>query len=384
MNKTIILAVLAIALNSNVFARGTSSAIFINPYFSMGALGLGGTSDLNDKIDDIRNGNTSKSVLGIETAADIKWSKSLGAFMGYRFKHRYNLGLLIDYTSAGAAFSKESSTAFNFYYGSTTPTVGKYYEYSSGFSGTAFGPALYYTAYNGGKLTFDLGFGILYAMKINYHEDMSYSTSSSSDTAGLSKNARSVLGSGKGFGFLLGTSTSYYFTNYMGMSFDLGYKYLKSGTLTDSSGKEIDFTWADGTQDPNPVPLSVNLSALYFGFSLKIEFDISSSPAAAASDNAASSEGAKQSKDTTSGWEDTSVTPGSEAGPAIEELHDVKKQVQRKWNDLRGDTSAEAQKKADRYRRLYDIVVKFEKEWDQTAPAIRAQRLEKIKAFLVR
>ena len=162
MNKKIILAVIAIGLGSNVFARGTSSAIFVNPYFNMGALGIGGTSDLNDKIDDIRNGNSSKGVLGIETAADIKWSKNLGVFMGYRFKHRYNLGLMIDYTSGSAFFSKESSTAFNFYYGSTTPVAGKYYEYGSGFSDTAFGPALYYTAYNGGKLTFDVGFGLLY------------------------------------------------------------------------------------------------------------------------------------------------------------------------------------------------------------------------------
>ena len=386
MNKKIIFTVLAIALSSNVFARGTSSAIFVNPYFNMGALGLGGTSDLNDKIDDIRNGNTSKSVLGIETASDIKWSKSLGAFMGYRFKHRYNLGLIIDYTSAGTSFSKENSTAFNFYYGSTTPIAGKYYEYGSGFSGTAFGPALYYTAYNGGKLTLDVGFGILYAMKINYHENMTYSTVSSSDASGLAKNAVSVLGSGKGFGFLLGTSTSYYFTNYMGMSFDLGYKYLKSGALTDSNGKEIDFTWADGTQDPTPVPLSVNLSALYFGISLKVEFDISSSGTnvAAASSENASPEGTKQPQEMTTGWEDTAVAPGSETGPTIEELRDVKKQVQRKWNDLRGDTSADAQKKADRYRRLYDIVVKFEKDWDQATPAIRAQRLEKIKAFLAR
>ncbi|MCX6112989.1 MAG: hypothetical protein NTY22_06905 [Proteobacteria bacterium] len=384
MNKKIILAILVIGLSPAVFARGTSSAIFVDPYFNMGALGIGGSSDLNDKINDIRNGNTAKGVLGIETASDIKWSKNLGVFMGYRFKHRYNIGLLIDYTSANAFFSKENASAFNFYFGSTTPTAGKYYEYGSGFSSTTFGPALYYTVYNGGKLTLDVGLGILYALKINYHEDTTYSTISSSDTAGLASHAKSVIGSGKGFGFLLGTSTSYYLTNYLGLSFDLAYRYLKSGTLTDPNGKEIDFTWADGSQDPTPAPLSVNLSGLYFGISLKIDFDISSSgsTAAAKPEETGAQETAKQAQETTTGWEDTAVAPVTDNNPTIDELRDIKKQVQRKWNDLRSDTSAEAQKQADRYRRLYDIVIKFEKDWDQATPQVRAVRIDKIKTFL--
>lgn len=373
MNKKIILAFLAVGLSSSVFARGTSSSIFVAPYFGMGALGLGGSSDINDKIADIGT--------DIPNASKISWSKNFGAFMGYRFKHRYNVGLIIDYTSASKSFSEEDTAAFSFYYGTTTKVSGKYYEFSGGFSGTAFGPAFYYTIYNGGKLTFDLGLGILYAMKVNYFEDKSYSTIGSTDTAGLAQNAKSVSGSGKGFGFLLGTSTAYYFTNYMGIAFDLAYKYLKSSSITDANGNELYFTWADGTTDPTPVPLSVNLSGLYFGLSLKIEFDLSSSSSSVKSESKTTTE----TSDSGAGWEDTPVSaPDGGEGPSIEELRDIKKQVQRKWNDLRNDTSTDAQKTADRYRRLYDVVTKLEKDWDQFTPQSKAAKVEKIKAIINR
>ncbi|MEI6093624.1 MAG: hypothetical protein WCQ47_08115, partial [bacterium] len=67
---------------------------------------------------------------------------------------------------------------------------------------------------------------------------------------------------------------------------------------------------------------------------------------------------------------------------SIDELRDIKKQVQRKWNDLRNDTSADAQKTADRYRRLYDVVTKLEKDWDQFTPQSKAAKVEKIKAII--
>jgi hypothetical protein len=381
MKKKIILAVLALGISTNVFARGTSSALLIDPFFSMGALGIGGSSDLNDKIDDIS--------AFIPDAAGPKFSKSFGVMIGYRFKHRYNIGLIFDYTSAGTFFSREETTPFSIYNGTTTARSARYYEFNGGFSGTAIGPALYYTVYNGGKLTFDVGLGILYAFKINYFDDSTWSATSSSDTTGLTNNLRSVSGSGKGFGFLLGTSTSYYFTNYLGLSFDLAYKYLKAGSISDADGNEINFTWADGTTDPTPAPLSVNLSGLYFGLSLKIEFDIgaggSAPTEAKAAEEGYAPETAAQSQEMTAGWEDTPVAaPMTEAGPTIEELRDVKKQVQRKWNDLRSDTSADAQKKADRYRRLYDVVTKFEKDWDQFSPQSRAGKMDKIRLILTR
>jgi hypothetical protein len=380
MKKKIILAVLAVGISTSVFARGTSSAVFINPYFDMGALGIGGSSDLNEKVADIQT--------FIPEASGAGFAKSFGVMMGYRFKHRYNIGLIFDYTKAGTFFSREDTTAFSIYNGSTAARSARYYEFNGGFSGTTIGPAFYYTVYNGGKLTLDVGLGILYALKINYFEDSTWSATSSEDTAGLTNNLRSVSGSGKGFGFLLGTSTSYYFTNYLGLSFDLAYKYLKAGSITDADGNEINFTWADGTTDPTPIPLSVNLSGLYFGLSLKIEFDLGSgtpAPQASSAEEGYAPESSEQAQEVSSSWEDTPVAaPMTEAGPTIEELRDIKKQVQRKWNDLRSDTTVDAQKKADRYGRLYDIVTKFEKDWDQFSPQSRAGKMEKIRLILSR
>ncbi|MEI6092731.1 MAG: hypothetical protein WCQ47_03505, partial [bacterium] len=306
MNKTIILAFLTIGLSSSVFARGSSSSVFVDPYFSMGALSLGGPSDINYKILDIGN--------DITGASKISWGRSFGAFMGYRFKHRYNVGLIIDYTTAKTIFSEEGATAFSFYFDSESIKTGKYYEFSGGFSGLAFGPAFYYTVYNGGKFNFDLGLGILYATKVSYFEDKTYSTIGSTDTAGLTQHAKSISGTGKGFGFLLGTSSAYYFTDYMGISFDLAYKYLKSNSLTDANGTVIDYIDAKGVKDSPSIPLSVNLSGLYFGLSLKVEFDIASSSSSAKTD-AKTTEVSKTS-DTGAGWEDTPVAaPDGGTGP---------------------------------------------------------------------
>ncbi len=377
MNKKIIFVVLfSLFLSSSAFARGSASAILVDPYFGLGALSLGGSSDINDKISDIAT--------FIPGASKITWAKNFGVSMGYRFKHRYSVVLLIDYSTASTFFSRDESTAFKVFNGSTTAASAKYYEFSGGFSGTAFGPAFYYTLYNGGKLTFDMGLGILYALKINYHEDATYSATGSSDTAGLAKNLKSITGTGKGFGFLLGTSTSYYFTNYLGLSFDLAYKYLRSGNITDANGNVVNFTWADGTTDPTPVPLVVNMSGIYMGLSLKIEFDLDSSKAPVAkSEEPYAQEPSKQPQELNAGWEETPVAvPMADSGPSIEEIRDLKKQVQRKWNDLRNDTSADAQKKADRYRRLYDITTKLEKDWDQFTPQSKAGKIEKIKVIL--
>jgi hypothetical protein len=378
MNKKIIIFVFSLFLSCQAFARGSSSAILVYPHFGLGVLSLGGSNDINDKILDIGD--------FVTTASKIGWSKSMGMMIGYRFKHRYSVGLIIDYTSASKFFSEESPTSFNIYHGSTTPVAAKYYEFNGGIKGTSLGAAFMYNIYSTGKLSLDLGLGILYAMSMSYYEDTTYSAIGASDDTGLSANLIQRDGSGKGFGFALMTSSSYYFTNYLGLGFDLSYRYLKSGGMKDANGNDLYFLFSDGTVDTSS-PVSVNLSGLYLGLSLKVEFDLSEGTSFEASKEDEYKEIDDMYIPELASWDDTSMQEADDSSyvgpdPSLEELRETKRQVQNKWNSIRNDMSPDAKRKADRYRRLYDVVIRLERDWEHFSPKFRANMMEKIKTVI--
>ncbi len=338
-------------------------------------MSLGGSNDINDKITDISD--------FIDTTSTIGWSKSMGITLGYRFNHRYSVGLIIDYTSANKFFSEENATAFNVYHGSTTPVAARYYEFNGGIKGTSLGAAFFYNVYSSGKLSLDLGLGLLYAMSMSYYEDTTYSAIGASDDAGLNANVIQRDGSGKGFGFAFMTSSSYYFTDYLGLGFDLSYRYLKSGGMKDANGNDLYFLFSDGTVDTSS-PVSVNLSGLYLGLSLKLEFDLGDGTSSAEAQEVDSKTMDDMYIPEMTGWDDTSTQTEVYTGydPTLEELRETKKQVQSKWNNIRTDMSPDAQRKSDRYRRLYDVVTRLERDWEHFSPKFRAGMMEKIKTVI--
>ncbi len=379
MKKTVLLVLVALSC-SLAHARGTSQAVVINPYFSLGYIN---PTDINDKI--------TYDTVGIQNfidgASTIHWAKNLGAFMGYRFGHRFNVGLLFDYATAGKFISQESDTAFPIYHpsqnGSTTPITANYYEFNTSYNAFSIGPAFYYTLYSRGKLTIDTGVGILYAMKVRYAEDITYGDSADDPALNTSPNLHQVIASGTGFGFNLMVSTSYYLTNYMGLGLDLSYRYLKCGSLKEN-GTTVPFEYPNGALDNPPTNMSVSFSGIYFGLSLKFDINIDGSgdakeaAAETTTDNKWSTE--PQPEEMNTSWD----TPATAAGPTIDELRDIKKQIQRKWNDAQEGKTPEAQKRAERYRKLYDISSKLEKDWSQFTPESRAEKIEKIKTILSR
>jgi len=383
MKKLFLILSLLLLSAAPLFARGSAQAILVDPYFH---LGYTSPADVNDKI--------TLNPGGIQTwvpdAGPIHWGKNFGAFLGYRFKHRFNVGLLFDYTSMGTFISREDAAGFNIYHpSSVTEIPAKYYEYNTSMSAFAIGPAFYYTVYDGGKLTLDLGLGILYALKVHYAEDVTYTNSAlmSSDPAlNSAPNLVQTTGNGKAFGFQLALSTAYYFTNYLGASFDLGYRYLKCNSLTDAAGNPVYFTYNNGTNDlPNPLNMTIDFSGFYFGLGLRVEFDFGGSGAPAPEKATAADNSWKENKAVTpaelnTSWEEAAVP--AEPAPSIDELRTLKKQVQRKYNEVKTSGAPGASKKAERYRKLYDINTKVEKDWDKLSPAAKRDKIEKIKLIL--
>ena len=374
MRKSTLVLIFCALVSLNLHARGTSQAIVVNPYFSLGYVN---PADINDKI--------TMDPGGVQTfvtdAGTIRWGKSLGAFLGYRFSHRFNVGFVLDRVSYGTLASLEDTTSFKVWHPSSRTQINaKFYEFNSGASAFSFGPAFYYTIYSGGRLTFDTGLGVLYA-KTKYYEDASYSATSSSSGVKTS----SLAGSGSAFGFMINTSTTYYFTNYLGVAFDLGFRYLKCNSLTDdTTGEEMKFRFNNGTYDPSN--MTIDFSGLYFGLGIKIDFNISGSKDAAKpeeqnwNENPAK-EANPQELNTT--WGESAPLP-LEEGPSVEEIRVIKKQVQRKYNEAKTSGAPDAQAKTERYQKLYDIVNRLERDWDQFSPKSRKDKVEKIKLILSR
>ncbi len=383
--KKIIVVALSLTISYSAYARGTSQAVLINPYFGLGYVNPG---DINDKI--------TYDTVGIQNfiddASTIHWAKNIGAFLGYRFSHRFNVGLVFDYASLGKFISQESNTAFPIFHpsqnGSTTPMTAKYYEFNTSSSAFSIGPAFYYTLYNRGKLSIDTGLGILYAMRVRYLEDITYGDSATDLNLNKLPNLHQTIASGTGFGFMLNVSTAYYITNYLGVGLDLGYRYLKVGSLTDANGNEVIFEYPNGSTDNPPSNMSLNFSGIYFGLSLKFDINIDSDSSQSSKDdnstvkdNKWETEDEKQPEELNTNWD--SPAPVS-TGPTTEDLRDLKKQIQRKWNKMQSEKTPEAQKKAERYRKLYDVTGKLEKDWSQFTPESRRDKMEKIKTILAR
>jgi len=324
MKKITLIMICCLFSSVGLYARGTSQAILVNPYLYFGYTS---PSDINEKI--------TMDPGGIKTfvtdAGTIHWAKNIGAFVGYRFSHRFNVGLIFDRISYGTTISKSDSAGFSVWHPSsvTQITGAKFYEFSSGGSSFNFGPAFYYTIYSGGRLGFDAGLGILYG-KTSYHQDASYSKTSSSSGV----QTASLSGSGSAFGFQLNTSTTYYFTNYIGLAFDLGYRYLKCNSLTDANGNEMKFQFNNGTTDTSNMTL--NFSGIYFGLGLKIDFNIGGAAEASAESKPTEEQGWNDKPAAGSeltGWENAPVP--TEEGPTMEDIKTLKKQVKENITKLK-------------------------------------------------
>ncbi len=374
MKKITFIVFCSLCVSFGLDARGTSQAIIVNPYFDFGYVN---PADINDKI--------TMDPGGIQTfvpdAGTIHWTKNFGAFLGYRFNHRFVVGLILDRASYGTVASRSDSAGFSVWHPSSTAQVTgvKFYEFSSGASAFAVGPAFYYNIYSGGKLAFDAGVGVLYG-KTSYYEDASYSKTSSSSGV----QTASLSGNGSAFGFQLNTSTTFYFTNYLGVAFDLGYRYLKCGGLTDANGNEMKFQFNNGTVDTSN--MTIDFSGLYFGFGVKIDFNIGGS-AAKAEESKPAEEQSWNDKPTAgselnTSWENAPVP--TEEGATLEDIRELKKQVQRKYNEVKTSGAPDAQVKTERYQKLYDITNRLERDWDQFSPKSRKDKIEKIKLILSR
>ncbi|MFH1224007.1 MAG: hypothetical protein V1647_06675, partial [Pseudomonadota bacterium] len=316
----------------------------------------------------------------------IHWAKSMGAFLGYRFKHRFNVGLMVDYTSLGTAMSRQDSAGFTIYHpSSTTALTARYYEFSTNAHALTLAPTFYYTIYNGGRITIDAGLGVLYAPKVSYSQYAAYSTTLTSTVV-----ENTISGSGGAFGFQLAASTAYYFTNYLGISFDMSYKYLNASSFTDANGNPVYFTYNNGQTDTPPANMTTNFSGIYFGLGMRFEFDINASAAAPAPEKteAAADNSWKENKapELNTAWEEAPVAAAApaDAGPKIDDLREIKKQIQRKYNDVKTSGTPDAAQKSERYKKLYNISSKLEKDWDQFTPAARKDKLEKIRTILAK
>jgi hypothetical protein len=379
MKKITLIIICCLFASISLYARGTAEAIIVNPYFDFGYVN---PADINDKITMDPGGVATF----VPDAGTLHWAKNIGAFVGYKFNHRFTVGLIFDRIAYATVIMAENSSGFSVWHPSQTTkntaiTGAKFYEFSTGGSAFSFGPAFYYNVYSGGKLAFDAGLGVLYG-KASYYEDASYSLVSSSSGV----KTASITGSGSAFGFQLNTSTTYYFTNYLGMSLDLGYRYLKCSSLTDPNGTPLKFQFNNGQTDATN--MSIDFSGIYFGFGLKIDFNIAGSGAApSVIDSKPTEEQSLNDKpaagsEMSSSWE-TSPAP-TEEGPKVEEIRELKKQVQRKYNEAKTSSDLDAQAKAERYQKLYDITNRLEKDWDQFSAKSRKDRIEKIKLIMSR
>lgn len=373
VKKTVLIFIFCSLVSFNIYARGTARAIVVDPYFGFGYMS---PSDINDKIT-MDPGGVGTIVPG---AGPIHWDRNLGTFIGYRFNHRFNVGLIFDYSVFNKLLSRDDPAGFPIWHPSSKTQISgaKYYEFSTGSNAFSFGPAFYYSIFSGGKLTFDAGLGILYA-KVKYVQSAVYSKISSSDPAPI---VSSLSGSGSAFGFAINTATGYYFTNYLALAFNLGYRYLKCNSLYDASGNLMKFQFNNGVYDTGN--MTVNFSGFYFSFGVKVDFNISGVDTAAgtAPEEQNAWNGKPAGSDVNAGWEQPPLA--NEGGPTLEDVHNLKKQVQRKYSEVKTSNLPDAQMKMERYQKLYDITNRLERDWDQYNPKSRMDKIEKIKLILSR
>lgn len=372
---------LFITLSINLSARGSSSAVTIFPYFQMGYIG---PTDVNDTLLSISN-----SMSDVPTAS-IKWNKSFGAFLGYKFNNRYNVGLVFDYTTVGANIIHQSSTAFNVVHPQVTgTTTAKIYEHVTGLTSIGIGPAMYYTVYNRGKLDIDLGLTFLYVPKVKYFGDFAYGDTDAE--LSQSTNLTQREGSGSTFAVVANVSTAYYFTNYLGASIDLSYRYYGKAGLKDAAGTALPFIEADGTDDGTN--MGVSLSGFYFGISLRGEINLGGDKRTyepkkeePEEDKWLEETKKEEPKEEDLDWdieEETETTTTYIAGgPSIAELRELKKQTQTKWHDARKSNATDSKVKTKRYERLYDIINRLEKNWDHFTAQSKKEKIEKIITIL--
>lgn len=370
MKKFIILIICF--MSSSLFSRGSDSTFTFFPYFNMGYVGL---TDVNDSIYSAATEN------GLDPS-EIHLIMSFGGFFGYRFNHRYNVGLVFDYNRGSSYMFRQEESAFNIVHPEAGNTTGLMYEYATGFSTIGLGPAFYFTILNYGKLSLDAFLSILYILKVSYYADTTFG-----DTEADLNNANNlyqVSGSGSTYAIGFGVSGVYYFTNYLGASLDLGYRLYGKATLKDSNGNVVPFIYADGTADGN---LGINLSGFYFGVAVRGEFDFSGS-------SSYSRPKPKEKEDTWEAepfyeeesvdWEEETTAPviKNVEGPSLSELEGLKKEAKDKWYQNRSLKTPDAQQKAIRYERLYDIINRLEKDWNHFTPDSRKEKISKIKNIL--
>jgi hypothetical protein len=218
---------------------------------------------------------------------------------------------------------------------------------------------------------------------VKYNQSATYG-SSSTDPALDTTHLASLSGSGSAFGFMLNTSTAYYLTNYIGLAFNLGYRYLKCSSLSDASGNEMKFQFNNGQLDTSN--MTVDFSGIYFTFGVKVDFNISSASGAETETKPAEEQNTWNEKpagsEVNAGWEPTPLP--SDEGPTLEDIRNIKKQVQRKYNEAKISNAPDAQAKTERFQKLYDITNRLERDWDQFSPKSRRDKIEKIKLILSR
>ncbi|MBN1114525.1 MAG: hypothetical protein JXA66_04230 [Oligoflexia bacterium] len=361
--KTFLFSFIVFSLCNNIYSRGTSSAVIVDVY---GGLGFVNPADINAKIIDPDYGLASF----FEATSSAKWAKNFGAFVGYQFNYRYSVGLLFDYAKVTSYLMEESDTAYAAKF-PTSPSLNVYaYEFNSGGSAFSLGPAFNMVLYSRGRLAFGAGLGILYAPSVSYYEDIAAWTSSA-DTTADPDELNTIEGKGSAFGFLFNISGMYYFTDYFGTALNVGYRYLKASSLKDLDGNEIAFSFPDGSTDDSAAPMSMALSGIYFGLSLKLEFNFSGGK----SDDS-------WSQSSEEGFHDELNTDWApvEAAPSVNDLIELKSQARKKYQNA---NSAGDSAMANRYRRLYNIVDRIEKsEWDTLSNSAKKEKIEKIKRIL--
>jgi hypothetical protein len=367
-------------LSMNLSARGSSSAITFFPYFQMGYIN---PVDVNDTLRSI-----STSMTEVPTAS-VKWNKSAGAFLGYRFYNRYNVGFVFDYTKVGASIIHQSNTAFSVVHpDAASGTTAKIYEHLTGITSIGIGPAMYYTVYNRGKLAIDLGLTFLYVPKVKYFADSAFGDVEAD--LNKSTNLEQREGSGSTYAVIANVSTAYYFTNYLGASIDLSYRYYGNAGINDPAGTALPFIEADGTQNGT---MGISLSGFYFGASLRGEFNFGGTrkrykPKKEPKEEDKWLEEAKEEpKEEDLDWSieeetKTEATTYISGGPSIAELRELKKQTQGKWHDARKSSASDSKVKSKRYERLYDIINRLEKNWDHFTAQSKKEKIEKIITIL--
>lgn len=369
MKKTILLVFILSLFSLPVWGRGTSSAIIGNAYFGLGYIN---PSDINDNI--IGGGDEFPGIQDfLEDAGTVKWAKNFGVMLGYQFKYRFTAGLLFDYSRFGSNILYDDSTAaVAAYTGASATTVNAYYyNYLANSSAFGIGPAFYYNFYSRGKLSFSAGLSFVYLLKSSYSQSISYSTSTTVTEDNITTSL--IEGSGKGYALNVSFPITYYFTNYLGASLELGYKIMKAGSFTDVDGNDVNFTYLNGTTDDPAMPISMKYSGLYFLLSLKFDMNIGSSYDSSESTNRVSEDKSSFDNELNTNWEP------EVAVPSIDELRDLKIQARGKYQKVQNSDAT----KANRYKRLYDIIDRVEKgEWDRLSPEGKREKIDKIKRIL--